>query len=294
MLSIFNEFLQTSNRFDERTLERVHRYGPFQNGKRRDVLARFANFKDKLTAVEMKERIKEKYGILLLDDLPFEIQRNNKILHPVYKALRHAKDNSKGDRPVRSVKLKDGCIVLNGKSYGSENLKDLPPALATDKLFTVTNKDTTAFFRCYSPLFNQYSCNFEVNGEIFTSMEKYLMTQKAKLFGDVQTLDQMRKVDDPVTLKHLGKSVKNFSAPTWNKEIDNILTTGLYCKFSQNSNLCDVLKATGNTTLAEVNPNDRKFGVGLPLFSKDIWDRSKWHGENKLGIALMQMRDAVK
>ena len=45
VLSIFNEFLQTSHRFDERTLEHVHRLGPFQNGKRRDVLARFANFK---------------------------------------------------------------------------------------------------------------------------------------------------------------------------------------------------------------------------------------------------------
>ena len=162
------------------------------------------------------------------------------------------------------------------------------------KLFTVTNEDTTAFFRRYSPLSNHYSCNFEVNGEIFTSMEKYLMTQKAKLFGDVQTLDQMRKVDDPVTLKHLGKSVKNFSAPTWNKEIDNFLTTGLYCKFFQNSDLCDILKATGNTILAEANPNDRKFGVGLPLFSKDIWDRSKWRGENKLGITLMRMRDALQ
>ena len=46
VVSILNLFLQKSHKFDERTLECVQRLGPFQKGKRRDVLARFSNFED--------------------------------------------------------------------------------------------------------------------------------------------------------------------------------------------------------------------------------------------------------
>ena len=120
------------------------------------------------------------------------------------------------------------------------------------------------------------------------------MMEKAQLFGDEQLLDQMRKEDDPVALKRLGKTVKNFDAKRWNEEIDNILAAGLQAKFTQNDGLCDFLRKTGDTVLVEANPNDNKFAVGLSLFSKDIWDPSRWNGENKLGTALMRVRDMLK
>ena len=293
VISMFNEFLQRSHQFDEKTLERVHRLGAFQRDRKRDVVARFANFKDKLTVLEMKDRLKERYGILLFDDLPLEIQKSRQKLHPVFNALRFVKENSQGNGPVKSVKLKDGSLVLNGKTYGLDNLDDLPPDLSTDKLFTVNKKDITAFFRCYSPLSNHYRCKFEVNGESFSSMEKYIMMEKAQIFGDVHTLDQMRNEHDPVTLKRLGKTVKNFDVRIWNEAIDSILARGLHAKFTQNDGLCAFLRNTGNTELVEANPNDKKFAVGLSLFSKDIWDPSRWKGENKLGTALMRVRDAL-
>ena len=293
VISMFNEILQRSQHFDEKTLERVHRLGAFSKHRRRDVLARFANFKDKLTVLEMKDRLKEKHGILLFDDLPLDIQRRHQKLHPVFKALRFVKENTQGNGPVTSVKLKDGSLVLNGRTYGVENLKELPPDVALDKLFTVTQDDTTAFFRCYSPLSNHYSCHFEVNGENYSSMEKFIMMQKAHLFGDDQSVEQMRMEDDPVALKRLGKTVKDFEPKKWNREIDNILATGLQAKFTQSDVLCDFLKNTGKTVLVEANPNDKKFAVGKSLFSKDIWDSSKWNGENKLGKALMKIREAL-
>ena len=119
VLGIFNEFLHRSYIFDEHTLERVHRLGPFKKGKKRDILARFANYKDKLTALEMKEKIKEKYGILLFEDLPREIEQKHKDLYPVLKALRHVKESSGPDSDrVKTARLKDGCLVLNGKRSG--------------------------------------------------------------------------------------------------------------------------------------------------------------------------------
>ena len=294
VISMFNEFLQKPYKFDERTLERVHRLGPFQKGRRRDVLARFANFKDKLTALEIKEKIREKYGFLLFDDLPLDIEKANKKLHPVRQALRYVKENSDTDCEVRSVRLKHGSLILNGKSYGTDNLHTLPPSLQTDKLFTVTKEGITAFFRSYSPLSNHYKCSFQVGGETYTSMEKYLMIQKAKLFEDSQMLEQMKTEDDPVKLKHLGKMVKNFNSSTWMKEVDNILADGLYSKFSQNKDLSDFLRDTGSNVLAEANPNDKAFSVGLSLFTKDIWNMDNWCGKNKLGKALMKTRGTLE
>ena len=64
-ISIFTEFLHQFYNFDERTLQRVHRLGQFKRGKIRDVLARFSNFKDKLTVLEMKEKIKKMWHTLI-------------------------------------------------------------------------------------------------------------------------------------------------------------------------------------------------------------------------------------
>ena len=200
-------------------------------------MARFTNFKDKLTVLEMRDRLKERYGILLFDDLPLEIHKSRQKLHPVLNALRFVKKKTPKAMEVKSVKLKDGSLVLNGTTYGLENLDELPPDLFTDKLFTVNKKNITAFFRCYSPLSNHYRCKFEVNGESFSSMEKYIMIEKAWLFGDANTLDQMRKENDPVALKRLGKTVKNFPVKMWNEAIDSILARGLYAKFAQNDGL---------------------------------------------------------
>ena len=206
--------------------------------------------------------------------------------------LRFAKENSDPQAEiVKSVRLKNGSLVLNGKPYNMENLKDLPEPLDLDKLFTVTNRGITAFFRSFSPLSNHYRSNFEVKGQKYTSMEKYLMTQKAQLFGDNEALEQMKKEDDPVTLKKLGKAVKNFSASTWISNADQFLMEGLQAKFSQNKDLGCFLKATGKATLAEANPHDRIFAIGQPLFKKDVWDKNTWIGENKLGKALMNVRD---
>ena len=136
-LGTFNELLHRSYSFDERTFERVDRLGPFKKGKKRDILARFANFKDKLTAIEMKEKLKEKYGILIFEDLPREIEEKHKELYPVLKALRHVKESSSPDSDtVKTAGLKDGRLVLNGKPYEMDSLKDLNHSLQANYLLS--------------------------------------------------------------------------------------------------------------------------------------------------------------
>ena len=92
------------------------------------------------------------------------------------------------------------------------------------------------------------------------------MMEKARLFGDHHTFDQMKDMDNPVMLKRMGKTVTNFQHATWKREIDNIFFQRLHAKFTQNADLLDFLRNTGTSTLIEANPHDKIFAVGLPLF----------------------------
>ena len=119
------------------------------------------------------------------------------------------------------------------------------------------------------------------------------MLQKAHFFGDTDAAQQMKMEDDPVKLKRLGKNIKNFNSSAWKAQIDRVLVEGLHAKFSQDDNLRNFLKMTGSNTLVEANPNDNIFSVGLSLYNNEIWDKTKWRGENRLGRALMQVRQGL-
>ena len=59
-----------------------------------------------------------------------------------------------------------------------------------------------------------------------------------------------------------------------------------YLKFAQNPMLLDHLLSTGEKTIIEAS-NDVKWGVGVHLSRKNVFDSSKWNGENRLGHILM-------
>lgn len=65
-------------------------------------------------------------------------------------------------------------------------------------------------------------------------------------------------------------------------------------KFSQNKDLLDILKETGNRTIVEASPLDKIWGVGLHYDDDAILAESNWVGKNLLGKALMDVRDLLQ
>ena len=120
------------------------------------------------------------------------------------------------------------------------------------------------------------------------------MCQKAVLFADNVSLQNIQRESDPVIIKQLGKQIQNFDKRRWEGAIDSILDKGLSAKFGQNPTLLFDLRSTGSTTLAEANPADKLFGIGRGLNNLDAWDQNKWLGKNKLGSALMHIRDTTE
>lgn len=142
-------------------------------------------------------------------------------------------------------------------------------------------------------LSNWYPSNFEMNHIKFSSMEQYMMYQKAACFGDQMIADQILGTDNVARIIELGRQVADYDENCWNGLRQLIVYEGLLAKFSQNNELLLKLKATGTAVLAECAVKDRIWGIGLSMKDPDRLDRAKWKGKNLLGYALMMVREKL-
>jgi ribA/ribD-fused uncharacterized protein len=64
-------------------------------------------------------------------------------------------------------------------------------------------------------------------------------------------------------------------------------------KFTQNEDLGAFLRATGRRVLVEASPRDRIWGIGMGASNPDAQVPARWRGNNLLGFALMDAREAL-
>ena len=133
-------------------------------------------------------------------------------------------------------------------------------------------------------------CSFEIDGVSYSSAEQYMMAEKARTFGDDETLEKILSAKLPGKIKALGREVKGFDGKKWDSIKFKVVVRGNMAKFSQNRELLSFLLGTGDATLVEASPKDSIWGVGLKEGDRDILDPDKWKGENLLGKALMEVR----
>ena len=145
----------------------------------------------------------------------------------------------------------------------------------------------------YGYLSNWYRSDFEKDGIRFSSMEQYMMYQKALCFRDEKVAAEILKTDDVGRIKELGRQVSNYDESRWNGKRQILVYEGLLTKFEQNEDLKAQLKSTGDAILAECAVKDRIWGIGLSMKDPDRLDVKKWHGTNLLGYALMIVRERV-
>ena len=135
---------------------------------------------------------------------------------------------------------------------------------------------------------------FEVEAIHYTCCEQYMMAEKARVFGDSETLGKILSQTSPKAQKALGRMVRGFDETTWASVCRGIVFAGNLAKFQQHTELSGKLLATGTRTLVEASPVDRIWGIGLAADDPRALDPKKWQGRNWLGIALMQVRSALQ
>ncbi len=143
-------------------------------------------------------------------------------------------------------------------------------------------------------LSNWYLSHFECDGVTFSSMEQYMMYQKAICFNDQERAKKILETDDVKSIKALGRQVTPFNSVIWNGVRQIAVYEGLLCKFSQNPSLKEKLLATGEDLIAECAQKDKIWGIGKRMNDSSRVDINKWEGQNLLGFALMKTRDKLR
>ncbi len=139
-------------------------------------------------------------------------------------------------------------------------------------------------------LSNWYLSDFTVDGTAYSSMEQYMMHQKALLFQDTAIAQQILATSNVGKIKALGRSVHHYDDILWNGLRQIIVYKGLLEKFRQNDELKNRLLATSPDILAECAVQDKIWGIGLSMKDDRRFDLSQWQGQNLLGFSLMCVR----
>lgn len=142
-------------------------------------------------------------------------------------------------------------------------------------------------------LSNWYPSPFTVEKKNFSSMEQFMMYRKAICFGDETVATKILSTDDASKIKALGRQVSNYDEHIWNGIRQIVVYKGLLAKFSQNKDLKDRLKSTGEAILAECAVKDLIWSVGLSMKDPNRLDKTKWKGQNLLGYTLMMVRECL-
>lgn len=142
-------------------------------------------------------------------------------------------------------------------------------------------------------LSNWYLSSFTLEGVTFSSMEQYMMYEKAITFGDFDMAQKILTEEDVSKIKQYGRQVANYDDVVWNGIRQIIVYRGLLAKFLQNQELSRKLKGTGEAVLAECAVHDKIWGIGLSMQDTNRFDMQKWNGQNLLGFALMQVRGQI-
>ncbi|MET9275372.1 NADAR family protein [Kribbella sp. NPDC003557] len=138
-----------------------------------------------------------------------------------------------------------------------------------------------------------WPAEFTVDGVRYPSAEHYMMTEKARLFGDLAAVDRILAARTPAEAKNLGREVRGFDGEAWEAARFGIVVAGSTAKFGQDPALRSYLLNTGRRVLVEASPLDRVWGIGLAADDPRAADPAGWRGLNLLGFALMEARASL-
>jgi ribA/ribD-fused uncharacterized protein len=135
-----------------------------------------------------------------------------------------------------------------------------------------------------------YPSPFTLDGIDYPTAEHFMMTQKARLFGDEQAAQTILRAAEPGAAKKAGRLVRGFDEALWAERRFDIVVRGNVAKFSQSPALRSFLLTTGDKVLVEASPTDRIWGIGLSADRASAALPDQWPGLNLLGFALMKAR----
>jgi hypothetical protein len=187
-----------------------------------------------------------------------------------------------------AISLEDDKIILNGREIGVDDLDSLPDEIHPRDIATETRGGVTFFFRTDSPLSNHHMCHIDLWGKKFNCVEQAYFFQKATICNDEWAKGRVMGAKNPGVQKGIGEKI--IDNHDWESKKLKVMEQICAAKFAQNEHLMAFLQKTQGTLLAEDNPQDSYFGIGLSRNSPRSHNQINFKS-NHMGIILMAIRD---
>jgi ribA/ribD-fused uncharacterized protein len=149
-----------------------------------------------------------------------------------------------------------------------------PALIMKDKIkfYSVTDK--------YGDFSNFAKYPIKIKGKVWKTSEHYFQAMKFDSAKDQQEIQQAKTA---IEAARKGRYRKRKLRNNWESMKDNVMREAVYAKFSQHSELKQLLLSTGDAIIVEHTEND------------DYWgDGGDGHGKNMLGRILMETREICK
>ena len=178
--------------------------GKYRPNQSRPISVTFQNREDKDQLMLSKSNIPPGLYVNHEYSPPPHIKKTRDRLHPILhfaKMIPSLKDKSK---------MEDDYLVINGTRYGIDEINKLPEEVAAYKSVQKTEDHTLAFHREFSPFSNFHPCHFTTSQQPFHCMEQFLQYQKALMFGNSVTANQILQCENAFEAKRLGYHINRW------------------------------------------------------------------------------------
>ena len=189
--------------------------------------------------------------------------------------------------------MEDDYLVITGTRYGIDEINKLPEAIAAYKSVQKTDDHTLAFHGEFGPFSNFHPCHFTINQQPFHCTEQFLQYQKALMFGDSVTANQILQCENAFEAKRLGYHINGFNMKRWANNRYNLCLDGIRAKFQQNNNLIMMLKSNTPKTIVEAK-TDKLWGTGIGLHDHQTLNPEKWYSKGLMSTMLMEIQDELR
>ena len=278
----YNTRLAEAKRID---IVSTKRLGPWNKFKGRPVLVTLRRKSDAEAIMKNRKHLPDK--VFIDYEYDAETTRARRLLRPIFNKARKLPEY-KG-----KCKMDGDALVLHGKRFTSENLKDLPDNLNCQQLSSEKSQNVIGFFGELNCLSNFYRSQFELDGIKYHSAEQFIQRQKAILFKKENIVQQIEKCSTALECKQLSRNIVNFDQELWLSNAKSLCEPGIFAKFAQCEYLREKLLATENLTLVE-SSYDKHWGTGIPLKDDRCLVPNRWHTQGLLGIILQNIRTQLR
>lgn len=121
---------------------------------------------------------------------------------------------------------------------------------------------------------------------LVNSTEQCYQYSKALFENEDDLANEIPMLTDPYECKRLAADLE--TTEEWVQKRDEVMSTIIKEKFTQNDDMRDILLNTGNSVLYEAM-TDQYWGIRSTLFAKSTYQETG-KGQNRLGLMLMALR----